>query len=186
MDRSSIIKLALAVLIGGGIGALMGYYGKCSSGTCPLTATPLRGAIYGAILGLLFGISFAHRSRPVSEVSTANPAILGIATPDGLQSEVLAADKPALVDFYSDSCPPCRMLAPTIDELATEYEGRALVCKVDIDQSTELAKTYNIQAIPTVVFFAEGKEMERVSGVQSKAAYAKILDHYINADGNEK
>jgi hypothetical protein len=57
MDKTAIIKLILAVLIGGAIGAVVGYFGKCSSGTCPLTATPWRGAIYGAVMGAVFTLS---------------------------------------------------------------------------------------------------------------------------------
>jgi hypothetical protein len=58
MDRTSIIKLCVSILVGGALGAVMGYFGKCTSGTCPLTATPWRGALYGAVMGALFGFSF--------------------------------------------------------------------------------------------------------------------------------
>lgn len=57
MDKSSVIKLILAILVGGAIGAVMGYFGKCSSGACPLTATPWRGAIYGAVMGAAFTLT---------------------------------------------------------------------------------------------------------------------------------
>lgn len=59
MDKQQIIRLVIGVVIGGAIGALMGYFGKCSSGTCPLTATPWRGAIYGAVMGTLLSFSFS-------------------------------------------------------------------------------------------------------------------------------
>lgn len=60
MDRAYIIRLCISVLVGGSLGALMGYFGKCTSGTCPLTATPWRGAIYGAVMGVLFSLSFKN------------------------------------------------------------------------------------------------------------------------------
>lgn len=95
---------------------------------------------------------------------------------------VLLEGRPALVDFYSGPCPPCRMLAPRLEEMAAEYAERALICKVNIDHSTALAEKYNITATPTVVFFHNGQEMERVAGLQSKAAYEKIIDHYIGRE----
>ena len=58
MDKASLIKVIIAILVGGSLGAVMGYFGKCSSGTCPLTATPWRGAIYGAVMGAIFSLSF--------------------------------------------------------------------------------------------------------------------------------
>ncbi len=58
MDKASVIKVVIAISVGGSLGAVMGYFGKCSSGTCPLTATPWRGAIYGAVMGALFSLSF--------------------------------------------------------------------------------------------------------------------------------
>ena len=59
MTKASILKLCISVLVGAALGGVMGYFGKCTSGTCPLTATPLRGALYGAVLGALFGLSFS-------------------------------------------------------------------------------------------------------------------------------
>lgn len=61
MDKQQIIRLVIGMAVGGGLGAIMGYFGKCASGTCPLTATPWRGAIYGAVLGALFSLSFAKQ-----------------------------------------------------------------------------------------------------------------------------
>lgn len=61
MDKQQIIRLIIGIAIGGALGAVMGYFGKCASGTCPLTATPWRGAIYGAVMGALFSLSFAKQ-----------------------------------------------------------------------------------------------------------------------------
>lgn len=178
MNKMGIIKLVLAIVVGGGIGALLGYYGQCSSGTCPLTATPYRGAIYGAFLGLLFGISFLGNSGSKDAFPAENAATEDIDSPEALATRVLSSDKPVLVDFYSNTCPPCRRLAPIMEELAREYEGRAVVAKVNIDKVPKLAEQYEIKGIPSVVIFVNGSEKERVAGLQSKAAYVKILDHY--------
>jgi thioredoxin 1 len=96
---------------------------------------------------------------------------------------VLNATQPVLVDFYSDSCGPCRMLAPTIEKIARQYEGRAAIYKVDVAQLSELARHYDVQGIPTVVFFDKGKEVQRLVGLRSQGAYTKVLDRLAAAKG---
>lgn len=81
---------------------------------------------------------------------------------------VLQADKPVLVDFWAAWCMPCRMLGPTIEELAEEAEGRAYVGKVNVDEEGELAMKYGVRSIPTLIIFRDGKEVERMVGVQDK------------------
>ena len=81
---------------------------------------------------------------------------------------VLQADKPVLVDFWATWCMPCRMLGPTIEELAEEAEGRAYVGKVNVDEEGELAVRYGVRSIPTLIFFENGKETHRMVGVQDK------------------
>ena len=95
------------------------------------------------------------------------------------ERHVLNATAPVLVDFYSNSCPPCRKLAPTVEELAEEYEGRAVVCKINVEKAQPLARQYGIQAIPAVVFFRQGQETQRLVGLKPKSAYAQVLDELI-------
>ncbi|MCL2045193.1 MAG: thioredoxin [Oscillospiraceae bacterium] len=80
-----------------------------------------------------------------------------------------------LVDFWAAWCNPCRLVAPILDELAEEYEGRLLVGKVDVDAETELALRYDIVSIPTVVLFQDGLEIRRFVGVQPKRVYQQEL-----------
>ena len=84
------------------------------------------------------------------------------------ETEVLGADKPVLVDFWATWCMPCRMLAPTIEEIAEDAEGRAYVGKVNVDEEGELAMKYGVRSIPTLIFFENGKEVNRMVGVQDK------------------
>ncbi len=74
----------------------------------------------------------------------------------------------AVVDFWATWCGPCKMLGPTIEELADELEGQAVVGKVDVDENRDLASQFGVMSIPTVVFFKDGKEVSRLVGVQSK------------------
>jgi len=175
MQKAMFVQLALGLLIGGSLGATLGYFGKCSSGTCPLTANPYRGAFLGALIGGVLAFS-AGSSRANPEGNKAGYDAIQIENVADFESRVLNAEQPVLVDFYSNSCPPCRTLAPTIETLAEDYEGRAVVCKVNVDHVADLARRYGIQGIPSVLFFFEGRETERLVGLRSRSAYTDILD----------
>ncbi len=91
-----------------------------------------------------------------------------ILTDQNFEEEILKSDKPALVDFFADWCGPCQMMAPTIEEVAKEMDGKAKVAKLDVDANPETAGKYQVSSIPTLIFFKGGKEVDRVMGVQSK------------------
>lgn len=167
-------KLLIGILVGAALGALMGHFGKCSSGSCPLTANPLRGAVYGAVLGALFAFSSSSRQQQaLPEGGTPH-----ITTQEELTT-VLSTGTPCLIDFYSERCAPCRRLGPVIDRLAVDYEGRALVRKVNIGHSPLLAEAWQIQSIPTVVFFKNGEEVERMIGLRPRESYEHAIDRLI-------
>jgi thioredoxin 1 len=191
MQRVVFIQLVVGLLIGGSLGALMGYFGKCTTGACPLTANPWRGGFVGAAIGGLFAFSAGCSSRsgeriasPVSAAvdsaaasGQAGPLHLGSA--EAFERVVLKADRPVLVDFYADWCSPCRMLAPTIEKLAKEYQGRVIVCKVNVDNLSSIAGQYGIQGIPAVLVFDKGKEVQRLVGLRSASEYTKVLDRLL-------
>jgi len=81
-----------------------------------------------------------------------------------------------LVDFWADWCGPCKMLAPTIEELGKAYDGKAIIAKVDVDAQPDLAKRFAVMSIPTVIFFKNGQEIERKVGLLPGEVYAKVLD----------
>ncbi len=81
-----------------------------------------------------------------------------------------------LVDFWAEWCGPCRMLAPAIDELAKEYEGKALVGKVNVDDAPDLASEFGVNSIPTLVVLKDGAEVKRFIGVTGKGEIAKAID----------
>jgi thioredoxin 1 len=89
--------------------------------------------------------------------------------------EVLEADLPVLVDFYGTCCPPCRALAPLLDELAGELEGRAKIVKVNVATEESLSRDFEIAAIPTLIVFERGRVVARMLGVQSKERLREAL-----------
>ena len=82
--------------------------------------------------------------------------------------EVLESDKPVLVDLWADWCGPCKMLAPTVSEIADEYEGKVKVCKLDVDQAMDIAMSYGVASIPTLILFKDGEIVKKSVGVVSK------------------
>lgn len=82
----------------------------------------------------------------------------------------------ALIDFYADWCGPCKMIAPLIEDLSNEYQGRATVAKLDVDQAQNVSLKYNVTSIPTVILFVDGKEAKRVVGVRDKKTFQTMLD----------
>jgi thioredoxin 1 len=105
----------------------------------------------------------------------ASDAVLEL-TNDNFEAEVINSDKPVLVDFWAEWCMPCRMLAPTIDELAGQYQGKVKVGKVDTDANREISQQFGINAIPTVILFKGGEVAQKFVGVTSKQELAAKLD----------
>ncbi len=100
-------------------------------------------------------------------------------TDANFDAEVLQSDKPVLVDFWAEWCMPCRMLAPTIDQLADEYVGKIKVGKVDTDSNRGISVKFGISAIPTVMIFKGGQVAKKFVGLQSKADFENALNALI-------
>lgn len=186
---SSILPLTLPILIGAAGGGLLGATRRCPDGGCPLTATPWRGAAYGATIGLFITLSGflsgctastdhktlapPERSVSMSTVNLSEPVHLSAgsfaaATDQGL----------ALVDFWAPWCGPCRMLGPVIDQLAASTGDSVLVAKVNVDEEPDLAQRFEVSSIPCMVLLKDGQEVDRRVGFQQAQQLQSWIDEH--------
>lgn len=189
------------VVLGGGLGAVLGHFGKCASGTCPLTATPWRGAMFGAIVAALVagpaglgppgavapqpagaGAGGPHRSDPGQGHADAGPSsVVHVASEEQFTAEVLGGQRLWLVDFYATWCGVCRVLEPVIQEAARENKGRFRVAKIDVDKLPGLARRYKVDAIPHLSIIVGGEEVSKRVGALGKADLLKWVSSKLPA-----
>jgi thioredoxin 1 len=105
----------------------------------------------------------------------ASPLIVTL-TPENFAQQVLQSPVPVLVDFWAEWCGPCKMIAPLLDELADEYDGKVKIGKVNIDEQQSLASEYGIRAIPTLLLFSKGQVADQIVGARSKRDFKTSLD----------
>ena len=157
-------KMIVGLLIGAAIGGVIGYFGKCSTATCPFTSTWWGAAILGAVIG-------AFISNFVTGVQT---------TPEGLTNvidiesstqfeEIVsgAGEKDVLVDFYMNMCPPCKKIMPVIYSFAKDNSENLIVLKVNAPKIKELSVKFNVSGVPALLHLKNGKEVSRKVGYQS-------------------
>lgn len=90
--------------------------------------------------------------------------------------EIIASGKPVVIDFWAEWCGPCRMISPIVDELAAEYEGRALIVKCDVEQNDKITMKYGVRNIPTIVFIKDGVQVDKQVGAASKEALKQKIE----------
>ena len=102
-------------------------------------------------------------------------------TDDNFDDAVLASDKPVLVDFWAEWCAPCKALTPVINELATEYAGKAKVGKLDTDANREVSVRFSVSSIPTVMLFSDGAIVDKFVGLRGKKEFQTALDKAVKS-----
>lgn len=121
------------------------------------------------------GISFAG----IEFMEVVMSEMISDVTDQSFEQEVLKSDQPVLVDFWAEWCHPCKMLTPTVEQVAEKYQGRAKVVKVNVDDNNSIAVRCNIKGIPTLVLFKGGAEADRVVGATSKDNIARMIDRAL-------
>ncbi len=100
-------------------------------------------------------------------------------TKENFKEKVLENEQPVLVDFWASWCGPCRMVGPIVESLAEDFDGRALIGKVNVDEEDNLARQYAVMSIPTLIVFKGGEAVERVVGARSQVELAELLEKHI-------
>jgi thioredoxin len=170
------MNLILTMAIGAGIGAALGHFGKCSSGGCLLTATWRRGAMFGALLGAIVSSTSAQNSSGAMNESSQNVTRI---TETQFEAQVEKATSPVVVDFYAPWCGPCKVLSPSLDKLAGEFSGKIKFVKVNVDEAQKLAERFQIEGIPTLLFFKNGKLEDRVTGLLPEDSLKSRLNSLV-------
>ncbi len=98
---------------------------------------------------------------------------------DATFNEIISSNKVVVIDFWAEWCGPCKAISPIVDELATEFEGKALVGKVDVDENVEVCEKYGIRNIPTLLFFKNGELVNKVVGAAQKAQLKTEIDNLL-------
>lgn len=165
--------LILCALIGGGLGAALGYFGKFSREKWPLIANWHRGAIGGGMVGVVFFFVTGVGGSAGMNKSTLSVTHI---TSAEFEAEVIHSPKPVVADFYATWCGPCRILSPRLDALAGSFTNRIKFVKINVDESPDLAQRFNIQGIPALLFFRDGKVVDGTVGLLSSDALKAHLE----------
>jgi thioredoxin 1 len=168
------------ILIGGGLGLVLGLFKLPGVSARPLIAALCRRTFSGAMLGVLFCLtSGCGGNSTAMNQSTANVKHI---TDAEFDAEVTHSTQPVVVDCYATWCGPCRQLAPLVDHLADEYAGKIKFCKVNVDESPNVSRKFQIQAIPTLLFFKQGKLVNTSVGLLDKPNLIERLEALLQTN----
>ena len=103
-----------------------------------------------------------------------------VVTDANFEGEVIQADVPVLVDFWAEWCGPCKMIAPVLDEIATELNGKLTIGKLDVDENQSTAMAFGVMSIPTLMLFKDGQQVETIVGFQQKAQLLGKIQSHLN------
>ena len=178
------VKMIIGLAVGALAGGLIGATRTCSTGGCPLTATPKRAALWGSLLGLLLALSLPSGGTVTDRSGTngttlaqqTTPVIRELKTMEDFQREALAREGKSLVVFEAAWCGACRAYEPIVQKTAQRFSGQVAVFHVDVDAAKDLARNFQIEMLPTTIIVQNGKIQHGFIGVASEEKLAAILE----------
>lgn len=176
------LRLIAGLCLGAFLGILLGYFGKCSTGTCPITRNYFTSVLYGAVIGVVFAGALGPKTAqtPTDErPSAAERAAVEEVSDADFAATVRDSDVPVLVDFWSPWCGPCRAMLPVIDSLAERYAGKIKFAKLNVDDNPATAQAYGVSAVPALLIFRNGQPIERVVGLREADELQSLLDNVL-------
>ena len=162
-------KITLALFVGGVVGYIVSRLIARDSSTSLASNRALM-SVFGAILAVV----------AVTVVFRASPAVAALTSVGDFNKKVVRAEKPVVVDFYADWCPPCRQMKPILDNLAGEYAGKIVFYKVDVVEAPGLAAAHGVRGIPMFLFYRDGRMVGRLVGGMPEAVLRQALDGLLD------
>ena len=178
-------KILFCVLATATVGFVAGQYLPRPGGKTRFLANPYGGAVIGACLGFVVGsLFFSGPSRP-----PASPHLVEIERREQFDRLLSSGEDLVLVEFSSPTCPPCWRMWPAINNMADRYRGRAQIATVNTKEAEALAEQYDIRALPTLILFSGGREVEREVGYRSEEQMTAMVEQHLGSEppgGHEK
>lgn len=177
-------RLLIGLSVGALFGLMLGYFGKCSTGTCPITRNYFTSVLYGAVIGLLFTGSLGSTpmdtaADAATKLSTPTPERAPALTDRDFSSTIEDSEIPVLVDVWAPWCGPCRMMAPVIDELSAEYAGKVHIYKLNAQENPETPQKLGVSGIPALLFLKDGEVVDRLVGLRDADELRAVLDRLL-------
>ncbi len=174
------LPVLLMIAVGAGCGFLFGKLQTCSDGTCPLTATPTRSALWGGLIGLMAALNVAPQwtsryADAAEEGAKDKLPYVSIASEAQFKKEILDRKGVAVVDFFATWCGPCRTYAPTFKKVAQAQAKQARFAKVDTDKNAALSSRHGVQYLPTTLIFKDGKVVKSMVGLITEKELLKEI-----------
>lgn len=165
IDRAKIFHRLKWIIPSALVGAILGYtywyYFGCENG-CTITSSWINSSIYGSLIGGLIGDSLITKNKKDMK---------------GNFNEIIGENKPVLVDFHATWCGPCKMMSPILEQVSKEIGEDAKIIKIDVDSNPQLAQQYQVQSVPTLILFKDGKIVWRESGIKQADFLKNLIEN---------
>ncbi len=171
-----VLRIVLAVLLGGGIGMVVGLIGKSAGGQCPIACNPYISTGLGVIVGLVL----ASRGGSVDAMPHSTN-LLRLDTTAAYEQTVSSPGQVVLVEFYTSQCPACRAQLPALNALADRFAGKATVAVANAAALSDVAMREGIEAVPTMLVYRDGKLVETLVGLKKEKELSALLEKHLGA-----